>query len=68
MRTSKEIEAISIGALFIGFILGAIIAGWITIAVVKNPGKQIKEVITQCELSLPRTEHCVLTAVPAGKE
>lgn len=47
-----------VGGLILGFLFGMLamilfISMWLT-----NP------LLTECELNLPRTQHCVLTAVP----
>lgn len=54
-----------VGTFFIGLVVGATVLMWITI---KSPvvaeSQAQEELIAQCEQSLPRTEKCVMIAVP----
>lgn len=49
--------------LFIAFIVGAAL----TVGIVVGEDSVRSKLIKACEVNLPRTQHCVLTAVPEIK-
>lgn len=56
-----------IGSFLVGFMLGFLVGAWmlgIYIAVSGNNSAMAKTAITECEIELPRNQHCVLTAIP----
>jgi hypothetical protein len=55
------------------FAMGAGIMLFVCMVAVRNsePVKQydaIRELKAQCELNLPRTDHCVIVAIPQSKD
>jgi hypothetical protein len=48
----------------LGIVIGSLFSSGITMVILDDPINQIDEVISECEKTLPRNQHCILTAIP----
>ena len=60
---SGEVTGFFVGTFF-GFLIGIFVYNAVENVNSDSPTNIVKSVIEVCEQTLPRTQHCVITAVP----